>query len=176
MPATRPRANRPCISKAPRPMSGQGTETAGYGGTKCDSQAVQPCPLPGLDCYGIHWNRAGQTGQCLPGKNKSHGKLGAVAHASYPSTQFTEPGGQSSWADWVTIVRTAYPQKIKKKNQKKEKMRQTSISALVRLRQAGDCECKASLSYSETLPNNKPIKRLLSEMHGQDEVSNGLFR
>lgn len=74
------------------------------------------------------------------------------------------------------IVRTAYPQKIKKKNQKKEKMRQTNISALVRLRQVGDCECKASLSYSETLPNNKPIKRLLSEMHGQDEVSNGLFR
>lgn len=46
-----------------------------------------------------------------------------------------------------------------KKYQKKEKMRQTSISALVRLRQAGDCECKASLSYSETLPNNKPIKK-----------------
>lgn len=66
------------------------------------------------------------------------------------------------------IVKTAHPQKIRKENQnqKKEKARET---ALVRLRQVGDSECKASLSYSETLPTNKPIKRLLSEMHGQDE-------
>lgn len=55
------------------------------------------------------------------------------------------------------IVRTAHPKKIKKKKSK-EKVRETSIPALVRLKQVGDCECKASLSYSEALPN-KPTNQ-----------------